>query len=597
MNTEAATLSAVVNASNGKLVVERGGYTSAGIKPRNEDAFAVYVPSGNMLALKGVVACIADGASCSDNAQLASETSVTHFVNDYFSTPDTWPVKTAAARVLSALNSWLFHHSRQQMVRHNGLVTTFSAVVVKSTTAHIFHAGDSRIYRLRNNKLELLTTDHTQYQRDDSTVLTRALGMDSHLEMDYSTEDVECGDLFLLTTDGVHGVFTTAELTALLLQENAGLEQHARTIVEAALQKGSTDNLSCLLLRITELPQADIEEVHRQLTQLAIPPVLEVGNRIDGFTVQRVLHSGTRSHLYVVQGAVSGKNNYGDKKQYVLKTPSTNFADDPQYLEGFIREQWVASRIQHPSVMKVFERPANSPFLYLLCEYIDGITLRQWMFDNPKPQYETVRVIVREIVTALRALQRLHMTHRDLKPENIMLTSDGKVKLIDFGTVHISGLDEVASPLREDIPVGSADYIAPEYLLGGNGAFYSDIFSLGVIVYEMLTGKLPFNLTAQQQRHLKSIHVYEYTSARVHQPELPLWLDLALKKATQPNVNQRYQALSEFLHDLSTPNEDMVRQHRRQPLLQRNSLRFWRNAALILFVIAVVEAVVLISRH
>jgi len=163
--------------------------------------------------------------------------------------------------------------------------------------------------------------------------------------------------------------------------------------------------------------------------------------------------------------------------------------------------------------------------------------------------------------------------------------------------VHISGLDEVASPLREDIPVGSADYIAPEYLLGGNGAFYSDIFSLGVIVYEMLTGKLPFNLTAQQQRHLKSIHVYEYTSARVHRPDLPLWLDLALKKAAQPNVSQRYQAMSEFLHDLSTPNEDMVRQHRRQPLLQRNSLRFWRNAALILFVIALVEALLLISRY
>lgn len=595
MTSDAASLSAVITANNGKLAVERGGFTTAGAKARNEDAFAAYVPHGNTLALKGVTVCIADGASCSDNAQLASETSVTHFINDYYSTPDTWPVKTAAARVLSALNSWLFHHSRQQMVRHNGLVTTFSAVIIKSTTAHIFHAGDSRIYRLRDKKLELLTNDHTQYQRDDSTVLTRALGMDSHLEMDYSTEDVERGDLFMLTSDGVHGVFTQAELSALVMQAGADLEQHARTIVDAALKKGSTDNLSCLLLRITELPHADIEEVHRQLTQLAIPPVLEAGNRIDGFTVERVLHSGTRSHLYVVHGAVT--NNYGDKKQYVLKAPSTNLADDPQYLEGFIREQWVASRIQHPSVMKVFARPPNSPFLYLLCEYIDGITLRQWMFDNPTPAYETVRVIVREIVTALRALQRMHMTHRDLKPENIMLTADGKVKLIDFGTVHISGLDEVSSPLREDIPVGSADYIAPEYLLGGSGAFHSDIFSLGVIVYEMLTDKLPFNLSSLQQRHLKNIHAYEYTPARSHRADLPLWLDLALQKATHPNLNQRYQALSEFLQDISTPNDEMVRQHRRQPLLQRNSLRFWKNTALILLVIALIEAAVLIYRH
>ncbi len=590
MSSEAASIASVVPAGNGRLALERGGFSSAGIKARNEDAFAAYVPHGSALLLKGAAACIADGASCSDNAQLASETSVTHFINDYYSTPDTWPVKTAAARVLSALNSWLFHHSRQQTQLRNGLVTTFSALVIKSTTAHIFHAGDSRIYRLRDKQLELLTSDHTQYQRDGSALLTRALGMDTHLEMDYSTEDIECGDLFMLTTDGVHGVFTAAEMFALLLGSYADLERHAQAIVDAALQKGSADNVSCLLIRVTELPHADIEEVHRQLTQLAIPPALEPGNRIDNFTVQSVLHSGTRSHLYLVRSSV-------DKKLYVLKAPSPNFEEDAQYLEGFIREQWVASRIQHAGVMKVFPRPAHSPFLYLLCEYIDGKTLRQWMFDNPKPALDSVRAIVREIVAALRALQRLHMTHRDLKPENIMITRAGQIKLIDFGTVHIGGLDEVASPLDEDNPVGSADYIAPEYLLGGNGAFYSDMFSLGVIVYEMLTGKLPFHLTAQQQRHLKSIHVYEYTSARAHRSDLPLWLDLALRKATQPSVNQRYQALSEFVHDLSTPNEEMMRMHKRQPLLQRNSLRFWRKSALILFVIVVIEAVVLMQRR
>ncbi len=590
MNTEAATLSAVVTASKGRLAVERGGYSSAGVKPRNEDAFAAYVPHGNALALKGVTACIADGASCSDNAQLASETSVTHFMADYYSTPDTWPVKTAVARVLSALNSWLFHHGRQQILQHNGLVTTFSALVIKSTTAHIFHAGDSRIYRWRNAKLELLTHDHTQYQRDGSALLTRALGMDSHLEVDYCTEDIECGDLFLLTTDGVHSVLSQAEIIALLADAPAHLEQRARAMVDAALQKGSSDNASCLLLRVTELPQADIDEVHRQLAQLAIPPVLEPGNRIDGFTVQRVLHSGTRSHLYLAQSGF-------DKKPYVLKAPSQNFSDDPHYLEGFVREQWVASRIQHDGAMKIFPRAAHSPFLYLVCEYIEGQTLRQWLFDNPRPALDSVRGIVGEMVAALRALQRLHMTHRDLKPENIMLTRAGRVKLIDFGTVHIGGLDEVASPLREDRPVGSADYIAPEYLLGGNGAFHSDIFSLGVMVYEMLTGKLPFDLTAQQQRHLKNIHAYRYVPARTHRPELPLFVDLALQKATHPNINERYHVLSEFVHDLSTPNETILQRHQRQTLLQRDPLRFWKSAALALLMIALIEAAILIYRH
>lgn len=581
------TLSAVLSTANGKLAVERGGYSCAGIKPRNEDAFAAYVPSGSVLTLKGVTACIADGASCSDNAQLASETSVTHFISDYYSTPDSWPVKTAAARVLSALNSWLFHQGRQQSPLHNGLVTTFSAAIFKSTSAHIFHAGDSRIYRLRDGELEVLTRDHSHHQRDGTALLTRALGMDSRLEMDYSIEPLAVGDLFILSTDGAHGVLSQIELAELLRAENTNLEQHAKTIVAAAQQKGSADNLSCLLLRIDELPHADIDEVHRQLTQLAIPPVLESGQTIDGLRVQRILHSGTRSHLYLVL-------NNADKRQYVLKAPSENFADDPHYLESFIREQWVASRVQHAGVMKIFPRPEHSPFLYLLCEYIEGQTLRQWLFDHPKPPLETVRTIVREIVAALRALQRLHMTHRDLKPENIMLTHDGHVKLIDFGTVHIGGLEEVASPLREERPVGSADYIAPEYLLGANGAFYSDIFSLGVIVYEMLTGKLPYKLSAEQQRNLRDVHAYHYISARERRSDIPLWLDLALQKATQPNANLRYHALSEFIRDLSTPNEELLRAQQRQPLLQRNPVRFWQVSTVLLLSIVIAQCSVLI---
>ncbi|HSB96371.1 MAG TPA: protein phosphatase 2C domain-containing protein, partial [Spongiibacteraceae bacterium] len=145
--------------SDRKLQVEFGGSSSAGIKPGNEDAFAAQQPNGGARLLKGITACIADGASCSAQAQLASETAVTHFINDYYSTPDTWPVRVAAARVLSALNSWLYHHGKQSALVHNGLVTTFSAVIVKSTTAHIFHCGDSRIYRYRDGVLEQLTRD------------------------------------------------------------------------------------------------------------------------------------------------------------------------------------------------------------------------------------------------------------------------------------------------------------------------------------------------------------------------------------------------------------------------------------------------------
>lgn len=569
-----------------QLNVTFGGYSSAGTKPSNEDAFAALQPSAGALHFKGAVACIADGVSCSDNAQQASQTSVTQFIEDYYSTPDTWPVKTAAARVLSSMNSWLYHYDQHSIVRHNGLVTTFSAVICKSTTAHLFHVGDSRIYLYRDNQLLQLTRDHSHRQRGDKVFLTRALGMDSRLEVDYIQEDLKVGDVLMLTTDGVHEFVAQQQLIDLLsaadFSSNAvSLEKLAERIVGDALANGSEDNLSCLFVRVDNLPKEEIDEVHRQLTQLTIPPVMDVGMSIDGYEVLSVLHSGTRSHIYLV------KAQDGDRR-YVLKAPSPNFAEDPHYLEGFIREQWVGRRVDSPRVMKIYNRPDNSPFLYHLCEYVEGQSLRQWIYDHPHPDLERVRDLVKSIVTALRVFQRMDMVHRDLKPENILLDKNGQVKLIDFGTVLVSGLGEINSPLEEEVPVGSVDYIAPEYLLGNRGQLTSDIFSLAAITYEMLTGKLPYKPHFAQRRP-KHFSDWHYQPAREQRPDLPQWVDLALQKALEPDPRNRYQAFSEFVQDLCVPNEAMLQKQANAPLIERNPVRFWQLLALMLMLIIIVQ--------
>lgn len=567
-------------ATAARLEVRFGGFSCAGAKAENQDAFAAHQPAPSVRHLKGAVACIADGVSSSENASQASQISVTHFIEDYFSTPDTWPVKTAAARVLSALNNWLYHHGLQSHAPHNGLVTTFSALVIKSTTAHIFHAGDSRIHRFRNGDLEPLTQDHNHLQAGDKVFLTRALGMDNHLEMDYLQEDVSAGDLFVLTTDGVHESLPIARLRELLNDVEDDLEASARRIAEAAAEAGSQDNLSCLLVRIDHLPLEAIDEAHRKLTRLAIPPALEVGMKLDGFEVQEVLHSGTRSHLYRV-------THPQWSQPLVLKAPSENFAEDPQYLEGFIREQWVGRRVNHRGVMKIHPHDADSPFLYHLCEYIEGQTLRQWMYDHPSPGLDDVRPILKTLVSSLRAFQRLGMVHRDLKPENVMIDKSGRVIIIDFGTVQVSGLEEIASPLREECPVGSVNYIAPEYLMGERGVHRSDIFSLGVIIYEMLAGAPPFKPPLVQRQVPKSYDQWQYRSLCDQRRDIPAWVDLALKKATAPRPSQRYPALSEFLQDVMTPNPELLRKLEAAPLIERHPLRFWQliSGALLLLVV------------
>lgn len=558
-----------------ELQVSFGGCSSAGIKEVNQDAFAAHLPPSPLRELKGAACALADGVSSSSDSHIASQTGVTTFLQDYFSTPESWTVKTASARVLHALNRWLYQHGNSGSRARNSLVTTFSALVIKSTTAHLLHVGDSRIYRLRAGELEQLTRDHRSSYGGDQQYLTRALGVDPHLEVDYLQLGVEPGDLFLLSSDGLHEFIDPRSLAARLASLSPDLEAEAAALVASALDNGSDDNISALLVRVDALPDEDLAEAHRKLTELPIPPVLKAGNRIDDYEVQEVLYAGTRSHLYLVRDTSS-------QALYTLKTPSLNFADDPLYLDGFIKEEWVGKRINHPGVMKTYSPARPKQFLYYLAEYIPEQHLRQWSYEHPRPSLEQVRDLVKQIARGLRALQRLDMIHQDLKPENVLVDRQGRTKLIDFGTVRIAGLDEIASPLERDIPQGSVNYVAPEYLLGQPGSHRSDLFSLGVIAYELLTGQLPFPERRRSDHRIKSYGELNYTPARHHRPELPEWVEGALRKACAPDPARRYPALSEFLYDLEHPNKAFIRSERGKPLLEKNPLLFWKGLSALL---------------
>jgi serine/threonine protein phosphatase PrpC len=576
------------------LRIAYGGHSAAGVKARNEDAFAALLPAGGQRQSKGAVAVLADGAGCSDNAQQASQTSVVTFIQDYFSTPESWDVRTSAGRVLSALNSWLFRQSRAAQSRQDGYVTTFSALVLHSTTAHLLHCGDSRLWRRREHRVVQLSTDHVLQHEGGNSVLTRALGMDSELKVDYQQRSLRVGDLWMLTSDGVHGVLKADELAQLLdTLTPAGdgadegcqprLERLARTIVQRALASGSTDNLSCLLLEVLELPLEALDEAQDRLQQLVIPPVLAPGNRIDDYTVQKVLHSGARSHVYLV-------THPRFRQKFVLKAPSPNFSEDAQYLDAFLREQWVGRRIDHPSVMKIHDPVPDSRFLYHICDYIEGSTLRQWMYDHPQPDLATVRELAKQIATSLRVLQRLGMLHRDLKPENLMVTPQGQVKLIDFGTVLVGGLRAPSASKSDEVPVGTADYIAPECVLGAGGEHRSDIYSLGVIVYELLTGGLPYQPPSPRQYHTLNWSHWRYRSACELRADLPVWLDLALRKACAPHPDRRHAALSELLHDLAVPNPELIALQQQRPLIERHPVRVWQAISALLLALLIVQA-------
>lgn len=556
--------------ASSSLKVSVGGYTTAGIKTENQDAFAVQIPeSPSQLQYKGIACVIADGVSASADAQIASQTAASHFIDDYFSTSDTWSVQTAAGKVLTALNRWLCQHGNSAGKPSNSMVTTFSSLILKSTTLHCFHIGDSRIYRIRDGEITQLTRDHRSNFGSQKSYLTKALGIDAAAEVDYGKHSLQQGDLYLLSTDGLHDFLPDRQLLQSLLDPSSDLEAEAKALAMAALEQGSDDNISCLLLHIDELPQADLEESLRQLTQLPIPPVMTIGNSIDGYQVEDILFTGTRSHLYLVRDEQTSQ-------LYALKAPSAYFAEDMVYLDGFIKEEWVGRRISHPSLMKIFPPPREKHFLYYLAEYIPGQTLRQWMLDNPNPSLDEVRTLTKQIATAIRALERMDMIHQDIKPENIIIDRQGRIRLIDYGTVIIKGIDEISSPIKEDTPQGSVNYVAPEYLLGLKGTHCSDLFSLGVICYEMLTGKYPYAERPANSALLKGYGELSYQPARQLRCDLPEWVEGCIAKACSADPARRYHALSEFLYDLNTPNREFQIAAKSKPLMERNPLLFWK---------------------
>lgn len=557
-----------------------GFETTAGLKPENQDAVNFSLPEGKLLENKGAVAVLADGVSISEAARQASHTAVQSFLEDFYSTPETWSTKHACQQVITAINSWLYKQGSSEAVDLKGWVTTFDAIVFKSNTAYLLHVGDARIYRLRNHELSLLTKDHITWMSKRRSYLSRALGADTSLQIDFRQVLLEEGDRFLMTSDGVHDYVSEQQISD-ILQSALSETDKAKKLVALALNQQSSDNLSAQVISVQKLPSETEEEVYHKLQALPLPPELEPGMKIDGYKVLQEISLSPRSQIYLAEDIRTGN-------QLALKTPSANYSDDPWYLDGFVREEWLGQKLKHPGLMKTYQSQREKNFLYFTTEYIQGETLQQWMQDNPNPSMQTVRALIKQIASALRALHRMEIIHQDLKPDNIMIDRSGRVKIIDFGAVHVASLAEKATVLERQQPAGTLHYTAPEYFLGAQGNYRSDIFSLGVIAYEMLTGKLPY-----KERHLhglkdKGYRNLDFVPARTCRKDLPEWVDAVLKQACAADPSRRYKLLSEFTADLVKPSQQILQKGDYQPLIERNPLAFWKGLSLVLFSLLVI---------
>lgn len=549
------------------LQVSAASASIAGLKAVNEDFVAAFIPEeAHALTAKGAAIVIADGVSSAEAGKEASEYAVAHFIEEYFRTPDTWSVKQAGQKTLTTINLNLFKRSHEFRLQDKGYLCTFSGIVLKSRTAHFFHAGDSRIFLLRNGELTQLTRDHAVNIGGGKNILSRAVGMDNILQVDYGKSSIEEGDILLLTTDGVHDFLPSDKLTSLLDPETDPQAQCDRIIEEATLAN-SDDNISCAIAIVKRLPQESRDDFNNKLTRLPFPPDLQPGMKLDGYRIDKAIFASSRSQVYLV-------TDLETEQQVVMKTPSLNFQDDIHYIDRFIQEEWIGKRINSERVVKIITQNRPRSCLYYLLEFVPGISLDKWMTENPLPPPKVAIALVKQIADALQAFHEAETIHQDLKPANIIVNDEMEIKVIDFGSVFVAGIAEIFIPIEHLGALGTATYSDPHYLQGKNTGIQGDIYALATITYELFTGELPYGEKIEQCASNHDFDKLRYISAATHNPIIPLWFDRALEKGVSLDTTKRYKRLRDFVDDVTRPNPLFLRD---DPEIENSKgLLFWQ---------------------
>lgn len=546
------------------LTIATGYASLTGPRQRNEDYLGLVAPDGGELDTKGLLLAVADGVSGNSGGREAAEYTVRGLLADYYATPETWSVPLALDRVLNANNRWLLAQSAAHR-ELAGMATTLSALVLRGARYYTAHVGDSRIYLLRDGRLSRLTTDHVWDRPDMRHVLSRAIGLDAHLAVDYTEDHLQAGDVFLLVSDGAWEPLGEYNLRELLI-EQSDPRAAAQALTAAALARGGQDNVSALVARVDALGEANLPASLTGGKRLPLPPRVKPGIAIDGFEVLELLHASRATLLYKVRQRATGQ-------MWVMKTLQPALEGDAEQYAALLAEEWLGRRVVSHYFPQVLPLPAaERNYLYYVMSYHEGATLQARLGQGAHfPVAEVVKLGIR-LLKGLAALHRLDIVHRDIKPANLHLGADDKLRILDLGVAQNGGT------ARAEVQgiAGTPSFMAPELLAGEAASAQSDLYAAGVTLYHLLTRHYPYGEVEpfQHPRFGDPIPASRY------RPEVPRWLDLLLLKAVARDRKLRFETAEELLLALEHGEHKPVLPVPRTPLMAREPLWLWRSLAI-----------------
>jgi serine/threonine-protein kinase len=583
--------------------------SSAGpVRPNNEDFVGFWQPGDlDRLRSHGTVALLADGVGGHGHGEVASRLAVEAALERFREAKPGVAPNQILWKMFTAANLAVYDHGMDH--RDQGrMATTLTISLFRNNEVTVGHVGDCRVYLAQNGRIRRVTTDHSYVgmqlklglisEQEASTsemrsVLTRSIGKEPTVQVDYFPVQVNRGDRLVQCTDGLYTCVTEQEVMEIVTHHSPA--EACRELIALAEKRGTEDNLSVQVVHVQRVEQLIYYRglpVYQEV-EPSMSNEIEVGQVLDDrFHINGVISRSGMASIFKATDLKTGK-------AVAVKVPFMQFESDPAFFARFQREEEIGKALDHPYILHIVPVEEQKSRPYIAMEYLEGQTLRQFLRAvRPVPVRQALEIAGR-ICDALDHMHRHQVVHRDLKPENIMLCNDGSLRVMDFGIAKAAGLRRLTftgfSPA-----MGTPDYMAPEQVKGKRGDERTDIYSLGAILYEMVTGCPPFE-GANPYMIMNARLAGDPVAPRKRNPEVPPEVEEIVLHAMEQNPLDRYPSAAAMKAELDKPEAVQVtgRSERlRPPVVWRTRWRAMRlTLVAVLIPVVVFGLLFLIARR
>lgn len=539
--------------------------SSAGIVRDHNEDFVGYWNSEDqeLLRSRGAIAILADGVGGHGNGEVASKLAVETALKTF---QESSSIENSEILLNEAFNQANLAVYDKGMDRpgHSRMATTLAAAVFRGNRVCVGNVGDSRVYLIRQAAIKQLSTDHSYVamqkklglindeearHSENRSVLTRSVGHDAVTRPDFEEETIMKGDRILLCSDGLHGFVSDVEICNVV--SRCSPQRACQELLTLAETKKSDDNISVQVIQVDEVEDVVYFKGSPVYVEKTASPQVSTevkpGEILDGrFFINEVI---SRSGMATIYKAMDQST-----KQYVaVKVPHMQFESDPGFFSRFEREEEIGKKLDHPYLLKFIPVEKKSR-PYIVTEYLRGYTLAHLLHSvSPLPLKDALKIASR-ICEALDHMHARGIIHRDLKPQNVMICYDGSIRILDFGIAKGGGGRRITFSGFTPT-MGTPDYMAPEQVKGKRGDERTDVYSLGALLYEMLTGQVPFEGNENPLIAMNMRLTSDPIAPRELNEQIPEQVEEIILHAMETEPNNRYASALEFKRELDQPGQ------------------------------------------